>query len=431
MSIGANVSDSSLACGHAACRDCLLQWFKSQNAYPSEEITETENIDLTYRTKVCHICREPVFRRPTRIFAFQTVIDLIRKGEQTESGITTPAEDIWANIFPPEPKQWLVQDVDDGVSRCPRCGCEVAYGQCINCAAVFSPRREDGDDTTDLEGIDLGYDGFGIDTEEEPEVVWSPLSEERDDDEDDDASSLLASSEDNATEHGELEAMRQTRDRRRHYLGSDDDSDPALLEQTAARRDARRRRRGSSEAYMNRLGNMLDDMAEEDSDVAYSSSSGGDSVDEANRSLRRDPYGSDFERYTGPRPRPGRPLNEADYPPAEEGYLSDPEENWNRMERERSRYAAYRGWPPRRLIPYSEMGDHIRRREQADAEQEMGAEPDTDEDGYESSFIDDDGGHEVHEIQSSDDADSDIEEMVEMDEPTVAQLRALREARYA
>lgn len=149
----AQLTTISLTCGHSACRKCLVQWFRSGNAYRSEEIQEVgEGDDLTYRVKLCHMCREPVFNRPVRLYALQTVIETL--------GVHVPAAerdaDPWKLTFPADPTSYSIADDADSVDRCPACLGEIAGGECQRCEALFTDVDSDSD-------IDDHSSGLGSD----------------------------------------------------------------------------------------------------------------------------------------------------------------------------------------------------------------------------------------------------------------------------
>lgn len=115
------------------------------------------------------MCREPIFRRPTRMFILQQMVDLA--GLTRNPAAVLPRDvDPWDKVFPPEPKSWLVRDDADNVSRCPHCWCEVDYGECAACGATFSTNGSDfdlSDGEIDMQArIDLG-NGLMMDREDE------------------------------------------------------------------------------------------------------------------------------------------------------------------------------------------------------------------------------------------------------------------------
>ncbi|KAL1412431.1 E3 ubiquitin ligase [Vanrija albida] len=146
-----------LTCGHAACKHCLLQWFRSPNAYRSAEIEDVQpDSKLTFRTKLCHLCRAPVFTRPVRMFVLQSVLEavgLVDSSVPTNSPDHTTADrNPWKNIFPPDPVSYTIPDEDDSVDRCPQCGHEIADGECSQCEEQFS-----------VDGSVSDYDGDSFD----------------------------------------------------------------------------------------------------------------------------------------------------------------------------------------------------------------------------------------------------------------------------
>lgn len=172
-----------LQCGHTACRTCLLQWFRSPNAYPAPDIeTVGPEDDLTYRTKQCHLCRENVYIRPVRVFAVGDIAEsmgLTRTKSSPEAkkieGAPAAAKsetDLWAKTFPPDTTSYVTWDDADAVWRCPKCGCEVADGECQGCRAQFSDVEDsDGDDSEGDEDEDGDRDvRWDDDSDIEPEV---------------------------------------------------------------------------------------------------------------------------------------------------------------------------------------------------------------------------------------------------------------------
>ncbi|GMK56319.1 hypothetical protein CspeluHIS016_0301590 [Cutaneotrichosporon spelunceum] len=153
----------TLQCGHTACLECLHEWFRSPNAYPAHNIEQiNEEDDLSYRTKICHMCRTPIFRRPARNIILSHVLEsigLATGAAGVESASKSELDSMWSNIFPPEPKSWVVRDEADNVTRCPNCGCEVDYGECVQCGAAFSVAASDGSEVSAFDyqdRVDLG-----------------------------------------------------------------------------------------------------------------------------------------------------------------------------------------------------------------------------------------------------------------------------------
>ncbi|BEI82745.1 hypothetical protein CcaverHIS002_0306130 [Cutaneotrichosporon cavernicola] len=146
----------TLQCGHTACRTCLHEWFRSPNAYPAHDIEQiNEDDDLSYRTKTCHMCRSPIFRRPARNILLSHVLESVGLATGTagvQSASRSELDSMWSKIFPPEPKSWVVRDEADNVGRCPSCGFEVDYGECVQCGATFSMA---GSEMSDLSAFDF------------------------------------------------------------------------------------------------------------------------------------------------------------------------------------------------------------------------------------------------------------------------------------
>ncbi|EKC99473.1 hypothetical protein A1Q2_06205 [Trichosporon asahii var. asahii CBS 8904] len=167
-------------CGHTACRTCLLQWFRSPTAYPAPDIENVEpEDDLTYRTKQCHLCRENVYIRPVRVFAVGDIAESIGLTRTKSSpaankvagapAVAKSETDLWAKTFPPDTTSYVSWDDADGVWRCPKCGCEVASGECQGCHAQFSD-ADDSSDSDDEDDEDEDDDMSGGESDIEPEV---------------------------------------------------------------------------------------------------------------------------------------------------------------------------------------------------------------------------------------------------------------------
>lgn len=171
---------SSLQCGHTACRTCLLQWFRSPNAYPAPDVEAVlPEDDLTYRTKQCHLCRENVYIRPVRVFAVANIVEAIGLTRTKSSPVANKIEgapavaksetDLWAKTFPLDTTSYVTWDDADSVWRCPKCGSEVVSGQCQGCQAEFSDADDSSDDDDD-EGEDLSDDD-DIDSDDDSDIA--------------------------------------------------------------------------------------------------------------------------------------------------------------------------------------------------------------------------------------------------------------------
>ena len=143
-------------------------WFRNPRAYahqprpidqsPGSEPVIAEDDDMSYWTKVCHVCRTWVFQRPARVYNFAAIIKPLgltsrhtAEHESTDANTGAVAEatqksdpdddnrhDLWANIFPPPQKAYKCFDADDAIFRCPECGNEVDGDTCTGCDAIFS-----------------------------------------------------------------------------------------------------------------------------------------------------------------------------------------------------------------------------------------------------------------------------------------------------
>ncbi|WVW80622.1 hypothetical protein I302_102608 [Kwoniella bestiolae CBS 10118] len=187
-----------LSCGHIACRQCLVDYFRSPTAlkhgYPDAITPET---DLSFRTKVCHVCRSHVLRKPARLFFLRAVLEPL--GLFQYDNLPPPGSeevDPWENIFPADPYTYKLYDPTDDTTRCPECMGEIVDSVCQGCNLDFS------------EGSDVGEDEDLIDGEEES-VRGSVLGDEdvirfvddmAEDDGDEDGSSSTSSSDEDGGE---------------------------------------------------------------------------------------------------------------------------------------------------------------------------------------------------------------------------------------
>ncbi|KIR72814.1 hypothetical protein I310_03416 [Cryptococcus deuterogattii CA1014] len=153
-----------LSCGHMACKSCLFDWFRSPGAYrrPPTPITPTSN--LSYYTKICHMCRCIIVRRPTRVFFLRSILEPLGLHQDdpppplashpAESSLSA-ASDPWKLIFPPDPITYKLHDDDDHCLRCPECMGEVEDGSCFSCGINFSSDSEmEGQSEEDFDGLD-------------------------------------------------------------------------------------------------------------------------------------------------------------------------------------------------------------------------------------------------------------------------------------
>ncbi|KAL7420908.1 E3 ubiquitin ligase [Cryptotrichosporon argae] len=113
----------------------FITWFRSPTAYRTPFADQiAADSDLTYRTKICPICRTNVFSAPVRSFVLQSILDAlnVRHPKPSQSQDRFP----WTLTFPPNQESYVHED--DGIIRCPQCHCEVVYGECEGCGTQFS-----------------------------------------------------------------------------------------------------------------------------------------------------------------------------------------------------------------------------------------------------------------------------------------------------
>ncbi|ORY28052.1 hypothetical protein BCR39DRAFT_536433 [Naematelia encephala] len=175
-----------LHCGHIACRDCLIGWFSTPGAYVhSVPDPIPEDFKLAYRTKLCHVCRSTVTRRPARMYHLQSFLEPLGLDANMPSASQQPIpgseHDPWRRFFPVLPEQYKIKDEVDNVWRCPECHGEIVDGLCEACDIEFSD--DDDYDDFDEEGL-LNWDHEGVGTADDPDeddldiVVGSSGSEQ-------------------------------------------------------------------------------------------------------------------------------------------------------------------------------------------------------------------------------------------------------------
>ncbi|KAI0718596.1 hypothetical protein C8T65DRAFT_638575 [Cerioporus squamosus] len=161
-------------CGHSACHQCLVNWFKA----PPADVPANQVLPTWLRKKTCPHCRAVVKDRPLEIWAIKEMVaNLVKSG--LAQGFYSPAEepaigaanaDPWTGIFRPErgnqhvfpdgaypaPVAHLMgqRDDEDGVYRCIDCMHEIAEGVCSRCGRVYpghdpelDPDYDDDDDS--------------------------------------------------------------------------------------------------------------------------------------------------------------------------------------------------------------------------------------------------------------------------------------------
>ncbi|KAK4689667.1 hypothetical protein P7C73_g433, partial [Tremellales sp. Uapishka_1] len=128
-----------LSCGHIACKDCLKTWFRTPGAYV-HEVDITADTDLSYRTKMCLVCRARITRRPAPLYLITSLLDPLDLAYDPCVVAAPNGEflDPWQNLFPVDRDAYKVRDHADEVDRCPACGCEITDGECMDCGAEFS-----------------------------------------------------------------------------------------------------------------------------------------------------------------------------------------------------------------------------------------------------------------------------------------------------
>lgn len=88
-------------CGHVACLECLLNWFKTPRA---DEDADQPDLPL-YRTKTCPQCRVIVVSRPTPSFILKNIVEEMQAVNLLDPPVSGPneiasTEDPWIDVFP-------------------------------------------------------------------------------------------------------------------------------------------------------------------------------------------------------------------------------------------------------------------------------------------------------------------------------------------
>jgi Zinc finger, C3HC4 type (RING finger) len=186
-------------CGHLACYDCLVRWFKTPASGSSHPEDENENV---HKRKTCPHCRAVLRERPIEIYSIKDMVHALDK-----SGLTTglpshedspptagDVADPWKGIFPKQSIHrrrdrflppfiheeladmgvWHRADLDsdddhegvvdefmgiydeeDEIYRCNDCLHEIWDGVCSSCGRIYAPFNE----PVDLDGIGNNSDG--------------------------------------------------------------------------------------------------------------------------------------------------------------------------------------------------------------------------------------------------------------------------------
>ena len=192
-------------CGHAACYDCLVQWF---NAPPADNQPVPPAI---LRKKTCPHCRAVVRDRPAEIWTIKNLAHIIGKcgllsvtPRSAEASADRSADaDPWDGIFrkpghsflpwllaeeaDPEPRRGedvgMLDMEDGGIYRCLDCMHEIWDGECTACGRHYPGhgRREDWSD--DELRLDFASGVEEFDPDDDP--GWMGLEVGDGDDEDD------------------------------------------------------------------------------------------------------------------------------------------------------------------------------------------------------------------------------------------------------
>ena len=185
-------------CGHLACYDCLLNWFK---ATPEDR---PDPPPVIARKKTCPHCRAAITDRPVQVWGVKSIVSCFAKSgllqgnflsadEAAEasgnSAVVGEGKDPWDGIFrrkyggghsvtrerlndfdlerdidgsEDERGAGILDDEDGGVYRCYDCLHEIWDGLCSNCGRAypnFDGDEDDGDFYLESDEDDFGDDG--------------------------------------------------------------------------------------------------------------------------------------------------------------------------------------------------------------------------------------------------------------------------------
>ncbi|KAI0357007.1 hypothetical protein OH77DRAFT_1423290 [Trametes cingulata] len=187
-------------CGHSACYDCLVNWFKA----PPPDVPAHDVLPVWLRKKTCPHCRTVVKERPIEIWTIKEMVASLVKSGLAQALLPPPAPadalanaDPWSGIFrpanrnngvfpggqPPELLQQLMglrDEEDGGIYRCIDCHHEIWDGACSQCGRVYPGHDPNGHDPDEFDEDD----GFGHWAN--PALDWDYDEDEEDDDEMDD-----------------------------------------------------------------------------------------------------------------------------------------------------------------------------------------------------------------------------------------------------
>ena len=90
-------------CGHSACYDCLVGWFKA----PQGNEADIGGLSVYLRKKTCPHCRAVISERPTEVWNIKDMVDALVKSKFVEPHPDPPPApmsrssevDPWAGIF--------------------------------------------------------------------------------------------------------------------------------------------------------------------------------------------------------------------------------------------------------------------------------------------------------------------------------------------
>ncbi|KAH7907396.1 hypothetical protein BJ138DRAFT_1160228 [Hygrophoropsis aurantiaca] len=200
-------------CGHLACYDCLVQWFKAPPA------DGRPGLPAVMRKKTCPHCRALVRERPSEIWGVKSMVQGLVKSELVpippllDGHDANPAPaDPWAGIFrkatnldgaffPPfvpigfhagddvAPPQGQAADLgmldmeDGGIYRCLDCMHEIWDGVCTSCGRVYRGHQHDDDEDIAWLEEDFGALDAAEDVDIADDPGWMGLEEGDGDDE--------------------------------------------------------------------------------------------------------------------------------------------------------------------------------------------------------------------------------------------------------
>lgn len=188
----------TLACGHTYCYGCLRSWFKGNDEQGRRKRKNCPDCraEVTAQPAPNYIMRDMTHMFVDRVELLpegETVTDHVREKEQEATQLTVDRADagLFGGVFRGAHRHMApIQDVQDGVIRCPNCMFELEDGECNQCGWYDSDISIDDDDElsinsedeSDMSDINADLRGSDIHRPPLPRVFHGIDLDESDDD---------------------------------------------------------------------------------------------------------------------------------------------------------------------------------------------------------------------------------------------------------